>query len=111
MSGLDWKGAVADISGAVSFLREKGAKKVAVVGFCMGGALALASATQDPKIDAVVPFYGIPDLKQWPIQNVKAPIFGNFGETDALKGFSTPEDAKNFEEIAKSHGVQVQIKY
>ena len=33
-----------DIQAAVDFLRSKGCKKVGVIGFCMGGALSLASS-------------------------------------------------------------------
>eukprot|EP00940_MAST-03C_sp_MAST-3C-sp2_P002411 g2411.t1 len=42
MKGLDWKGAVEDVRAAAAFLRAEGSKRVAVTGFCMGGALTLA---------------------------------------------------------------------
>ena len=44
---LDWSGALKDVQDSVNYLRkEKGAKSVAVMGFCMGGALVLASAAK-----------------------------------------------------------------
>lgn len=50
---LDWSGALKDIQDSVSYLRrEKGAKSVAVMGFCMGGALVLASAAKVQGISA-----------------------------------------------------------
>ena len=41
---LDWPGAVQDIQAAANYLHKNGVEKVGVVGFCMGGALSLASA-------------------------------------------------------------------
>ena len=54
---------LADIRAAARFLREhpdSQDKKVAVVGFCMGGMYALlAGCEPDDEIAAVVPFYGL----------------------------------------------------
>jgi hypothetical protein len=44
MTNLDWAGAVQDIGAAADMLAEDGNGSVGVVGFCMGGALSLASA-------------------------------------------------------------------
>ena len=61
MDHLDFKAAVSEIGEAVKYLREtQGAPKIAVVGFCMGGALALAAA-QHAGVDCAVVFYGTPD--------------------------------------------------
>lgn len=43
-SGLDWKKAVDDIVVARDHLIDNGVREVTVLGFCMGGALAIASA-------------------------------------------------------------------
>ena len=43
MHGLDFGAAVGDIIAAASALKEQGYEKVAITGFCMGGALAIAS--------------------------------------------------------------------
>jgi carboxymethylenebutenolidase len=67
MSGLDWKGAIADIAGAKKFLEGKHCKKIGIIGFCMGGALTIAAAASIPGFDAVAPFYGIPDLSHYNI--------------------------------------------
>ncbi|KAJ6826184.1 uncharacterized protein M6B38_372215 [Iris pallida] len=58
MDGLDWQGAVKDIAASVSWLKSNGSPKVGVTGYCMGGALSIASAVLVPEIDAVVAFYG-----------------------------------------------------
>ena len=57
---MDWKGAVQDIQGAADYLHSNGCTKVGVVGFCMGGALTLASSVLVNGVHAAAPFYGIP---------------------------------------------------
>src|SRR5262249_37822999 len=50
MTGLDFPGAThQDLKGAVTYLNTKG-NKVAVMGFCMGGALTIAAAVHIPEI-------------------------------------------------------------
>jgi carboxymethylenebutenolidase len=60
MMALQLERAAKDLSGAVDVVREKGSGSgVGVVGFCMGGGLALVLAGQRPDVvKAVVPFYG-----------------------------------------------------
>ncbi|WP_117209969.1 dienelactone hydrolase family protein [Allorhizocola rhizosphaerae] len=59
MMGLAMDQAAKDIAGAADYLaaREETSGKIGVVGFCMGGSLALWSATLSPRIVAAVGFY------------------------------------------------------
>ncbi len=54
--------AVADVAGAIGWLRDHPATsgKVGTVGFCMGGTLAFLAAAREPLPDASVAFYGFP---------------------------------------------------
>eukprot|EP01118_Nematostelium_gracile_P001909 TRINITY_DN11973_c0_g1_i2.p1 TRINITY_DN11973_c0_g1~~TRINITY_DN11973_c0_g1_i2.p1 ORF type:complete len:245 (+),score=84.66 TRINITY_DN11973_c0_g1_i2:22-735(+) len=108
LTGLDWPKAVDDIRGAIQYLKKNGAKKVGVLGFCMGGALTIASS-QVPEIDAAVPFYGIPDLSSINWDNVKIPFQLHFGQKDDMKGFSDPESAKKLENLLKEKGKKVEL--
>jgi carboxymethylenebutenolidase len=48
-----------NVRGAAQFLL-KSSLKVAVSGFCMGGAVAMLAACRVPEFTAAVPFYGLP---------------------------------------------------
>ncbi|EFJ42168.1 hypothetical protein VOLCADRAFT_97728 [Volvox carteri f. nagariensis] len=58
-SDLNWTRGVDDVVKAVEYLKNTGSKKVAIMGFCQGGGMALCGA-QFAKVDAAIPFYGIP---------------------------------------------------
>jgi carboxymethylenebutenolidase len=80
MKALDHGQAVQEIAGAVTHLRGLGNGKVAVTGFCLGGALAFASAVHIRGLAAVVPFYGLPGELDW--AKVDAPIQAHFAQHD-----------------------------
>ena len=86
--------ALNDMSGAVDeLLKHSRGKKVAVVGFCMGGGLALTLATRRPDaVSVCVPFYGIalrPDM-QPDFSKMDAAVLGHYAELDE---YCTPEAA------------------
>lgn len=57
-------------------------KKLGVVGFCLGGQLALMAATVSDQIGAVVDFYGIHPNVHPDFSKLTAPVLGLFGEQD-----------------------------
>jgi carboxymethylenebutenolidase len=66
---------------AVDHLKDHGAKKVAVMGFCFGGRVTWAYAYAGGEADAFVPFYGpAPDDKD--PAKVQGPVEGHFGSED-----------------------------
>ncbi|KAK3184393.1 hypothetical protein Dsin_031679 [Dipteronia sinensis] len=109
MDGLDWQGAVKDIRASVNWLKANGSKKVGVTGFCMGGALSIASAVLVPEVDAVVAFYGVPSSELADPAQVKAPIQAHFGELDSFVGFSDVTAAKALEEKLKASGIPHEV--
>ena len=56
--------------------------RIGMVGFCFGGGVTWAAATEIPELKAVVPFYGpSPDIAAVP--KIKAAAFGVYAGTDA----------------------------
>jgi carboxymethylenebutenolidase len=97
------------IRGAVAALRAHGVTgKVGVVGFCMGGQLALYAATKLPDdIGACVNFYGIHPKVQPDYPRLKAPVLGIFGEKDPMV---TPDAARQIEASIKKAGGRCEIR-
>lgn len=56
----------------------------------MGGALTFASLASIQGFKAGGVFYGLPDLKNFKVENITAKVIANFGSLDPLKGFSDP---------------------
>jgi len=89
---LDVGRAAQELSGAVDFLiahPEVRGQTVGVVGFCIGGGLALWLATLRPdRVAAVVPFYGlIPWAAAQPdYSRLEAAVEGHYAEADDLAG-------------------------
>jgi carboxymethylenebutenolidase len=83
------------LRGAAEFLMASDAvdpKKVGVVGFCMGGQLALFAACEHPTlITAAVDFYGIHPRVEPRLERLRAPVLLHFGTRDR----SVPPDEAN----------------
>jgi carboxymethylenebutenolidase len=94
MTGLDFPGAThQDIRGAAQYMRAEGSK-VAVMGFCMGGALTIATCVHVPEVSAGVCFYGIPPKEFADPANIKVPFQAHFANKD---GWCTPAAADALE--------------
>ena len=106
MTGLDFPGAThQDIRGAAQRLGQGGAK-VAVMGFCMGGALTVAAAVHVPEAAAGVCFYGIPPKDFADPAKIKIPFQGHFADRD---DWCTPQAANELEAALKKAGASFEI--
>lgn len=82
MSHLDFgDAATQDIRGAVQHLKASG-PKVAVMGYCMGGALTVLAAIHSPELDAAVCWYGVPPAEAGDVRTIRSPFQGHFAEQD-----------------------------
>ena len=81
---LDIDRAEKQIRGAIATLRAEGATgKVGVMGFCLGGQLAMYTACANAEeIGACVNFYGIHPAVNPAWRSLTAPVLGIFGERD-----------------------------
>ena len=106
MTGLDFPGAThQDLKGAVAHLKTKG-DKVAVMGFCMGGALTIAAAVHIPDVAAAICFYGIPSEDFAPPEKIKVPFQGHFANKD---DWCTPAKVDALEAAMKRAGIKHEI--
>ncbi len=110
MMALNLDQAGKDLSGAITLLQERsGSPKVGVVGYCMGGGLALVVASQRPDaVAAVAPYYGVipwataqPD---WAA--ISATIVGEYAEHDDFAG---PEATRALEAKLRDLGKDVTM--
>jgi carboxymethylenebutenolidase len=106
MTGLDFPGATfQDIRGAAQHLKSLGSK-VAVLGFCMGGALTVAAAVHVQEAAAGVCFYGIPPADFADPAKIKIPFQGHFANRD---DWCTPAAADTLEKAMKVAGQSPEI--
>jgi len=106
MSSLNFADAAEqDVRGAVQHLKQS-SKKVAVGGFCMGGALTILAAVRVPEMDAGACFYGIPDLGADEFKKIKIPLTCHFANKD---GHWTPAKVNDFEAALNQSKSQFEI--
>jgi carboxymethylenebutenolidase len=103
--------AARDMSAAVDYLSGHAAVTsdgIGVVGFCMGGMLALLIAANRPdKIKAVVPFYGFPQGEMEPDwSKMTAAVSGHMAEHDT---FFPPAGARALEARLRGMGKQATL--
>ncbi len=82
---LDVARADKDLRGAIAALGQRGARgPVGLVGFCMGGQLALFAAASNPEqVGAAIDFYGIHPNVHPDLASLRCPVLGLFGEEDS----------------------------
>ena len=82
MKALDFGKAVQEIGATVAWLRDhpRSTGKIAVSGYCMGGALSFATAVNVRGLAAVVPYYGLPGDLDW--SKIDAPVQAHFATHD-----------------------------
>lgn len=96
------------LKSAIAFLinhERVSSKRVGVVGFCMGGQLALLAGTVSNQIGAVVDFYGIHPNVSPNFANLQAPVLGIFGDQDS---FVPPDAVLALEKAIRDAGGQIE---
>jgi carboxymethylenebutenolidase len=96
-----------DIRGAVQYLKATGSKKVAVTGFCMGGALTVLSACHVPELDGTVVWYGYPPLEYVDAKAITKPMLAHWATQDDFFAISGVDQ---LEEKLKAAGVHYDFE-
>jgi carboxymethylenebutenolidase len=81
-----WQNVAEDTDAGFSYLSvlsDVRGDQRALVGFCWGGEMTFASATQIPSLKAAVVYYGRSPNPLDLVKNIRAPIMAHYGEKDA----------------------------
>ena len=106
MTGLDFADAThQDLRGAAQHLQAQSGK-VAVMGYCMGGALTIAAAVHVPEFAAGVCLYGIPPKAFADPARIRVPLQGHFANKD---DWCTPAAVDDLETTLRAVGVTREI--
>jgi carboxymethylenebutenolidase len=102
--------AVGDLLAAYAYLSARSdvnGDRIGSVGWCMGGGYSLELAMHQPRLAACVVNYGELPTDPNDIQQIIAPLLGNFGAED--RGI-TPADVHAFEKSMQTMHRRVDIK-
>jgi carboxymethylenebutenolidase len=106
MTGLDFADAThQDLRGAAQHLQPQSGR-VAVMGYCMGGALTIAAAVHVPEFAAGVCFYGIPPKAFADPAKIRMSLQGHFANRD---DWCTPAAVDDLERTLRAAGVTHEI--
>jgi carboxymethylenebutenolidase len=106
MTALDFADATQqDLRGAAQHLKTQ-STDLAVMGYCMGGALTIAAAVHVPEFVAGVCFYGIPPKEVADPAKVRVPLQGHFANRD---DWCTPAAVDDFERALRQTGTTHEI--
>ncbi len=103
---LDAKRALEDLHRAVQALLPRCAGALGTLGFCMGGAYALAAAAHNKEVKAAVAFYGIPSPALADVSRITAKVLGHYATRDT---HVSPERVDALERTLRAAGVQATL--
>ena len=101
MSSLDFLDTTDQVvRGAAQFLKRS-SPKVALTGFCLGGAVTVLGAARLPELACAIAFYGLPPDTAAKPADIRVPLQGHFANRD---DWCTPAAVAQFEAGLKSAG-------
>lgn len=109
MMTMNIERAAKDMSGAVDEVAKRGNGNVGVVGFCMGGGLALMIGANRPDlVKAVAPFYGLIPWEgaQPDYTKMTAAVQGHYAEKD---DYFNPEAVAGLDQQLEAAGVDHEL--
>lgn len=104
---LDPEQVTADLFAAARYATglESSNGKLAVIGFCWGGAQAFRFATVEDGLNAALVFYGSPP--ETGFSDIEAPVFGFYGENDERINATIPATRELMEQHDKAYDVVI----
>lgn len=77
--------------------------KLAVAGYCWGGAQSFRFATHRASLSAAFVFYGTPPEKKEDLAKIACPVYGFYGGNDARIGATVPGATDSMKEAGKKY--------
>jgi carboxymethylenebutenolidase len=93
ISELDQEGVISDLRSSVTWMEEQSyvqEGRIGGIGWCWGGGQAWRLATEEPRMNAVVAFYG-PNPPLEDVPDIQAAVLGIYGEEDQRITDQAPE--------------------
>jgi carboxymethylenebutenolidase len=105
ISSLPPEQVTADLKAAADYAAKLPASngKVAVAGFCWGGAQAFRFAADDPDLKAAFVFYGTPPASAGEFAKINCPVYGFYAGNDARVTQTVPQAAEQMKAARKSY--------
>lgn len=110
MRGLPQDRAISDLQAAFNYLsarKDVDREHIGSIGWCMGGGYSLQLAIHEPRLAACVVNYGALPTDPSELQQIAAPVLGNFGALD--RGI-TPDDVNAFKKTMTGLDKRVDVK-
>lgn len=109
MSGLEEKHATeVEVAGLEWLAQAAPRKKIATLGWCMGGAQSLNASLADPKrVAGTVIFYGLPVTDVNLLKKLQGPVLGIWAKRD---GWITPEKVAAFDLALRDAGIKHEFR-
>src|SRR3954453_2924749 len=111
MMAMSMDQAEKDMRGAVDYLAEHEGVEggIGAVGFCLGGGLAVWTASVNPKVSAVSTFYYVMPHGKPDFSKINGPVQGHFGTDD---DYVSVDDAKALEQESRdASGADVSFEF
>jgi carboxymethylenebutenolidase len=107
---VPWQNVAEDTEAGFAYLKvlpDVRADQQGLIGFCWGGEMTFATATQIPTLDAVVVYYGrSPDPLDL-VKNIRAPVMAHYGEKDPGVNKGIPDTEAAMKKFNKTYDYKI----
>lgn len=107
---VPWQNVAEDTEAGFAYLKvlpDVRADQQGLIGFCWGGEMTFATATQVPTLDAVVVYYGrSPDPLDL-VKNIRAPVMAHYGEKDPGVNKGIPDTEAAMKKFNKTYDYKI----
>ncbi len=105
-----WQAVAEDADAGYAYLRKLAqarADRAGLIGFCWGGEMSFATATEVRGLNAVVVFYGRSPKPLERVKNIQAPVLAHYGEKDPGVNQDIPSTEEAMKRFGKSYAYTI----